>query len=107
MSHKRDENGKVIGTRLGYSNFRNRIFKPAAAQIGLPDLQIHDFRRTAATFMESIGTPLKVIQERMGHADVRTTMNLYVQGTKEAHTEAVTAMEKLLVFDPTKMKKEA
>jgi len=108
VSHKVDkETGKVIGTRLGYSNFRNRIFKPAAAQIGLPDLQVHDLRRTAATMLVSNGTPDKVIQERLGHADIRTTMNLYAQGTEKAHTEAVRAIEGLLAFDPTEKKKKA
>lgn len=86
VSHKRDgKSGKVVGTRLIYSNFRNRIFKPAATQIGLPDLQVHDFRRTAATMLVSNRTPDKVIQERLGHRDIRTTLNLCAQGTENAH----------------------
>ncbi len=108
VSHKRDkESGMVIGTRLIYGNFYNRIFKPAAAQIGLPDLQVHDCRRTAATLIVDNGTPGKVTQERFGHSDYRITMNLYAQGTEKAHTEAVLAIEKLLAFDPTEKKKEA
>ncbi len=106
VSHKCEKNGRVGGTRLIYSNFCNRIFKPAVAQIGLPDLQVHDFRRTAATLFVSDGTPDRVIQERLGHADIRTTLNLYAQGTEKAHTEAVRAIEGLLAFDPTAKKKE-
>ena len=108
VSHNRDKkSGRVIGTRLGYSNFRNRTFKPAVAQIGLPGLRIHDFRRTAATMLVDNGTPGKVTQGRLGHADYRTTMNLYAQGTEKAHTQTVTAIEKLLAFGPTEMKKQA
>ncbi len=106
VSHKRDkESGMVIGTRLIYGNFYNRIFKPAAAQIGLPDLQAHDLRRTTATLLVSNGTPDKVIMERLGHRDIRTTLNLYAQGTEKAHTEAVTAIEGLLALDQPVKKK--
>lgn len=42
------------------------------------------------------GTPHKVVQERLGHADIRTTLNLYAQATGEAHTEAVLRMEEAL-----------
>jgi len=108
VSHDTEkETGKVIGTRLIYSNLRKRIFQPAATQIGLPDLQVHDLRRTAATMLVSNGTPNKVIQERLGHADIRTTLNLYAQGTEKAHTEAVRAIEGLLAIDPTEKKKKA
>ena len=78
------------------SHFRSRIFKPAASFIGLPELLPHDLRRTAATLQVGSGTPPKVVQERLGHADIRTTFNLYVQATGEAHTDAVRQMEETL-----------
>ncbi len=96
VSHREDESGRITGTRINYSNFRTRIFRPAAAAIGLPDLQIHDLRRTAASILVSQGTPHKVIQERLGHADVRTTFNLYAQAPAEDHDVAVSRLEQAL-----------
>lgn len=101
VSHKTDkETGQIIGTRINYSNFRSRIFKVAAVAIGLPELQPHDLRRTAATLLVAAETPHKVVQERLGHADIRTTLNLYAQATGEAHKAAVARLEEVLNPEP-------
>lgn len=108
VSHKTDpETGLVIGARINYSNFRTRIFKVAATAIGLPELQPHDLRRTAATLLVAAQTPQKVIQERLGHADIRTTLNLYAQATDEALEESVRRMEEILNPEPQRQEKEA
>lgn len=108
VSHKTDpETGLVIGARINYSNFRTRIFKVAATAIGLPELQPHDLRRTAATLLVAAETPQKVIQERLGHADIRTTLNLYAQATEEALEESVRRMEEILNPEPQRREKEA
>ena len=89
VSHQTDrQTGKVIGQRLNYSNFRSRIFKPAATAVGLPELQIHDLRRSSATMLVDLGIPLKIVQERLGHTDIRLTMNIYAEGTLDAHKNA-------------------
>lgn len=98
VSHRADKTGLVTGTRINSSNFRTRIFKPAALKVGLPELQIYDSRRTSASALVENDAPPKVIQERMGHADIRTTQNLYAQASKKAHNEAVEQLEK--VFNP-------
>jgi integrase len=108
VSHKTDpETGLVIGARINYSNFRTRIFKVAATAIGLPELQPHDLRRTAATLLVAAETPHKVIQEQLGHADIRTTLNLYAQATDEAREESVRRMEEVLNPGPLREEKEA
>ena len=89
VSHKTDhQTGKVIGQRLNYSNFRSRIFKPAATSAGLPELQIHDLRRSSSTLLVALGVPPKIAQERLGHSDFRLTMNIYAEGTPDAHKNA-------------------
>ena len=108
VSHKTDsEAGLVVGARINYSNFRSRIFKPAAIEIGLPDLQPHDLRRTAASLLVDANTPQKVVQEQLGHADIRTTLNLYAQATEEAHEASVLRMEEVLNPALEAKKKEA
>lgn len=108
VSHKTDkETGLVIGTRVNYSNFRTRIFKVATAAIGLPELQPHDFRRTTATLMVAAETPHKVVQAQLGHADIRTTLNLYAQPTDDAREESARRMEAVLNPEPNRKEKEA
>jgi integrase len=96
ISHRRDQNGRLIGTRLNYSNFRSRVFRPAAEKIGLPDLTFHDTRRTAVTLLVSGGVPLKAVQARLGHRDVRTTLNFYAQATQQDLRAAAEFMEQVL-----------
>lgn len=94
ISHAIDSTTKLLsGRRMNYSNFRTRIFKPAAERAGLDDLTFHDLRRTSATILVSSHVSLKATQERLGHADVRTTLNLYAQGTIEEHQFALGALE--------------
>ncbi len=50
-------------------NFYSRIFKPAACHAGIPELTFHDLRHTGASLMIAAGCHVKVIAERMGHAD--------------------------------------
>ena len=108
VSHKTDsETGLVVGARINYSNFRSRIFKPAAIEIGLPNLQPHDLRRTAASLLVDADTPQLVVQEQLGHADIRTTLNLYAQATEEAHEASVLRMEEVLNPAPEEKEKEA
>lgn len=43
----------------------------------MPVLTLHQLRHTNATIMASKGVPWKVISERLGHATVAMTINLY------------------------------
>lgn len=108
VSHKTDvDTGLVVGARINYSNFRSRIFKPAAKQIGLAELQLHDFRRTAGTIYVNANIHQKVTQEQFGHADIRTTLNLYAQATDEARQESVRRIEEILNPEPQRLEMEA
>ena len=41
-------------------------------------IRIHDFRHTHATFLYNHNIKVKLIQERLGHSDISTTLNTYV-----------------------------
>ena len=62
-----------LGTVLDASRLRLR-FKTALACMGLPDLRFHDLRHTYGTLMAGVGTPLRMLQEWMGHRDYKTTL---------------------------------
>ena len=46
-------------------------------ELQLPDVTPHILRHTAATRWAEAGCDIKVLQYIMGHADIRTTMEIY------------------------------
>lgn len=52
-----------------------RKLRPLLDKLGLEPGGLHAFRHAHGSMMGSIGIPVKVIQERMGHADVRMSMH--------------------------------
>lgn len=65
------------GTPLEGRNVRRRHFQPALKALGLTGIRPHDFRRTFIAAHVEAGTNPKLIQERVGHSDIRLTMDLY------------------------------
>lgn len=58
-------------------------------------IRFHDLRHTSATWLLSQGIDMKVIQERLGHKDIKTTMNIYTHVLKEVDKKAAETFEKL------------
>jgi integrase len=65
------------GGFLRYDNFRRRSWQPAVWRAGLWPLTFHELRHTAAALTINQGADVLQIQRRLGHDDVRTTLNLY------------------------------
>ena len=57
----------------------------------LPRSRFHDLRHTAATLMLEQGTHPKVVAERLGHATVNVTLNVYPHVTATMQREAAAA----------------
>ena len=76
------------GTPLHYSNWRRRVWIPAREEAGLPELNFHDLKHTAGTALLDEGVNIKTAQTRLGHANPRTTLEIYAQATAEADREA-------------------
>jgi len=54
----------------------------------LKKIRFHDLRHTSATLLINEGVHAKVISERLGHADISTTMNIYGHVLAEADQTA-------------------
>ena len=65
-----------------------RVLKSAAQRAGLGLIGRHTFRRTFSTLLRGNGEDIKVQQELMRHADIRTTMNLYTQANSDQKRQA-------------------
>lgn len=64
----------------------------------LKPITIHGFRHTHASALFSAGASIKEVQERLGHEDVQTTMDIYTHVTKQQNDEAVNKLVNYLDF---------
>jgi integrase len=65
------------GGPLRASHFRRRVWAPAVKAAGLEGFTFHGLRHSAVGFMIELGTHARVIQQRAGHASIRTTFDVY------------------------------
>lgn len=64
--------------------------------LDLPPIRLHDLRHTHATLLLSAGVPVKVVAERLGHAKVAMTLDIYAHVLPAQDRAAATAMGALL-----------
>ena len=60
------------------------------------EFNYHSLRHTHATMLIQAGAPIRDVQERLGHADIQTTMNKYVHNTDEMKQTTVNLFESLV-----------
>ena len=71
-------------------------FKALLKKLSLPDIRFHDLRHTAATLMLQQGVNAKIIQERLGHANVSLTLDVYSHVLPSMQANAAEKMDELL-----------
>jgi integrase len=87
----------------------SKAFLATIRKAGLPDMPLHGLRHTHATILLSTGTHPKVVQERLGHASIRETLDTYshaVAGLQEAAVlkfDEFLAAKRKVESDVTKM----
>ena len=67
---------------------QSRILLPTGIRVGLGRIGWHTFRHSYSTLLRSLEVDVKVQQELLGHADIRTTMNIYTQAVPDALRDA-------------------
>jgi len=55
----------------------SHAFHKIVEHSGIPEFRFHDIRHTHATLMLKLGEHPKIVQERLGHAKIATTMDTY------------------------------
>lgn len=80
------------------NNYRNRVLKPLAERVGIPDLDLLTLRRTCATHFGQKATP-KDTQAQLRHADPWTTLKYYQQSIPESVKGAAVALESEILLD--------
>jgi integrase len=67
----------VRGNPWNPSAIIKRVLHPTLGSLGLPLAGLHSFRHSSASLADSASLPLKVRQQRLGHADARVTLDTY------------------------------
>lgn len=67
-----------LGTPIWKGNLVRRVYKPLLKKAGLPStFRLRDLRHTCATLLLQAGEHIKSVSERLGHSDIRLTLNVY------------------------------
>lgn len=77
------------GSALNPSTVTHSFSKVAVAA-GMPYLRLHDLRHIHATMLLKAGTHPRIVQERLGHSTIATTLDIYshtVPGMQKAAAE--------------------
>jgi integrase len=75
---------------------RGRRFERRARRAGLPPIRFHDLRHTHATLALQAGVHPKVISERLGHATVAMTLDIYSHAIPALQHDAATTIANLV-----------
>lgn len=81
------ENLSIDGTSSWWDRWQN--------ENNIKNIRFHDIRHTHPTLLLYLGVDIKTISERLGHADIKTTMNIYADVLKELDTESTNKLDLL------------
>ena len=86
----------LLGQPLSLTSINVRQFDPLIKKAGLPRITFHGLRHTMATLLLGAGENPKVVQERLGHRRIETTMNVYVHVLPTMQQDAAVKMDAIL-----------
>lgn len=84
--------------QLVFSNNRNEYLQPTKTRQWILQVQekyvlkkvtTHGLRHTHCSLLFEAGASIKEVQDRLGHSDVKTTMDIYAHVTEKAKAEAI------------------
>ena len=73
-------------------------------RLNYPHIRFHDLRHTHASWMLKKGVSPKVIQERLGHSTISTTLDIYSHVTPGMQRQAVNIFDKILTRNSDKQR---
>lgn len=91
-----EDHGFVFTNRTGgplHVNSLEHQFKKLIRETGLPKIRLHDLRHTSATLLLGQGVHPKIVQERLGHADISMTLNRYSHVTPDMQRLAADTLD--------------
>jgi integrase len=97
------------GNPIRAQEFFNQGWKPArekAQTLGLEKApRVHDLRHTHASWLINAGVPLPVVQARLGHENITTTIGMYYHVDQRAEQQAAATVRHILSAPLTEIAK--
>jgi integrase len=75
----------------------SKAFRAAVKKTGLPPIHLHDLRHTHATLALEAGVHPKVVSDRLGHATVAITLDIYSHAVPALSEEAAATVAALVM----------
>jgi integrase len=66
-----------VVTQRRWADNLSRIWGRVRSKAGVPDVTIHDLRRTFITRLVRAGVPMPTVQKLAGHSNIQTTLTYY------------------------------
>lgn len=86
----------IFGQPLHAGNFISRYFKPLIKKCHISsNFTFHCLRHTHATILLQLGVNPKIVQERLGHSSIKTTLDTYSHVVPDIQNIAIEALDKL------------
>ena len=82
--------------RVMNCDYLSRGFKRLLKKNDLPEVRLHDLRHSCASYMLKMGCSMKEIADWLGHADIKTAMNVYAHLDFEAKKDVADRFADLL-----------
>lgn len=92
------DTGLVFTSTIGTGIDQRNLLKNYSGVIhaaGLRRIRFHDLRHTAASLLLAQGVSFQAVQRTLGHADIRTTLNIYGHLYPESQKEVASKMDEL------------
>ena len=80
--------GEAVSTPTNTRNLVRYSFDRLIVKAELPRIRFHDIRHTAASMWLAAGIHPKIVQERLGHASIGITLDVYSHVLPSVHREA-------------------
>lgn len=102
--HKQKKEYLILGfntnkqSQLVFSNSQNTFLQPTITRkwlvytqkkYNLKKITSHGLRHTHCSLLFEAGATLKEVQDRLGHSDIQTTMNIYAHVTEKSQEKAI------------------
>lgn len=99
MGPNYDDQGFIIATKIGtpyHPNEFHKVYRKMLKAIKLEEFDFHVLRHTHASILFQQGVHPKVVQERLGHASINMTMDIYGHLMPGMQETAVQALNEVL-----------